>query len=35
MQPPNADKSELTPTTIDPSINSWNAAFLDDLFVKW
>ena len=35
MQPPNADKSELTPTTIDPSINAWNAAFLDDLFTKW
>jgi 2-oxoglutarate dehydrogenase E1 component len=33
--PSNADKSDLTPTTIDPSINAWNATFLDTLFTQW
>ncbi len=33
--PPNADKRDLTPTTIDPSINAWNATFLDALFSQW
>ncbi|MDP7009526.1 MAG: 2-oxoglutarate dehydrogenase E1 component [Phycisphaerales bacterium] len=33
--PPNAQNSDLTPTTIDPSINAWNASFLDALFAQW
>ena len=35
MQQSNAEKSDLTPTTIDPSINSWNTKFLDDLYMQW
>ncbi|MBC8202964.1 MAG: 2-oxoglutarate dehydrogenase E1 component [Planctomycetes bacterium] len=35
MQQSNADKSDLTPTTIDPAINAWNTQFLDDLFMQW
>ena len=34
--PKNSDSSSsLTPTTIDPSINGWNAEYIEHLMVQW